>query len=288
MTATVQFDIEAAADALGARPETPVRLMQLAMDEETTTQQLEEVVNADPATAMRTLKLANSAFYGMSHRVSRMDRAITMLGCSTIAKLAATCSVESAFAGMNIDAPGITSTTAWRYGVAVAFAGEVIVRECPTSNSVAIRRLSAEAFVTGLIHDIGMVVEAKLWPAEFTAAVNASLKSGVPLVKHEQRQLGTDHAEIGRRLAEHWQLPAELINGIAFHHDPLAAEPDYRSLACVIHVAAQTVRLAGSASFDGDADTPLLADALTHLHIDPRRIDTLVNAVRDRVKNISF
>lgn len=280
------LDIHAAEEAVGVRPETALRLMQLAADEESTVEQLHSVIDADPSMTMRTLKLANSTFYGMPTRVSRTDKAITMLGVATIAKLASSTSIESAFRGINIDAPGVNGKTPWRYSLSVAFATDVIAAECTVSSAVGVRRLSAEAFVTGLIHDIGTLVQAKLHSQLFNAAVNTSLKTGLPLITVERRTIGIDHAQIGLRLAHHWSLPETLAGGIGFHHEPLSAEPDHRALACVIHLAAQLVRRAGVASFDGDADMPHVESAMNFLHIDPRRADHLVAAIAQRVLSI--
>ncbi|NOS99192.1 MAG: HDOD domain-containing protein [Phycisphaerales bacterium] len=290
MTATLatidHLDIHAAEEAVGVRPETALRLMQLAADEKSRVEELQSVIDADPSMTMRTLKLANSSFYGMPTRVSRTDKAITMLGVATIAKLASSTSVESAFRGIKIDAPGVNAKTPWRYSLSVAFATDVIAAECTVSSAVGVRRLSAEAFVTGLIHDIGTLVQAKLHTQAFNAAVNTSLKTGLPLTTVERRTIGIDHAQIGLRLAHHWSLPETLASGIGFHHDPLAAEPDHRALACVIHLAAQLVRRAGVASFDGDADMPHVEPAMNFLHIDPRRADHLVAAITQRVQSI--
>ncbi len=285
---TIELDVDAAEQAVGVRPETAIRLMQLAADETASPAQLQEVIDADPSMTMRTLKLANSAYYGMATRISRVDRAITMLGMATIAKLASSTSMQSAFAGIKIVAPGITPDTPWRYSVSVAFATEIIVSQCPTSSSVGARKLSAEAFVTGLIHDIGTLVQAKLHTQPFAEAVNASLKTGLPLVKMERRHVGIDHAEIGHKLATRWALPPTLIDGIAFHHEPMSAEPANRSLACVVHLGAHLTRRAGVRSFDGDTDTPFLEDAMRHLRIDPLRLDKLVSKISGRLKSTAI
>lgn len=282
------FDLDAAAEAVGVRPETAVRLMQLSDDDDASVSQIQEVVDADPSMAMRTLKLANSALYGMRSRISRIDRAVAMLGCANIARLAATASVATAFQKIRLDVAGITPDTLWRYSASVAFSTETVIAECHGMSSIARRKLAAETFVIGLIHDVGILVQAKLATQPFTEAVNASLRSGVPLVRQERRLIGIDHAEIGKRLAMHWSLPPELINGIGFHHDPLAAESEQRTTACVIHVASQLVRKAGIPSFDGDTDMPELEGAMDHVRLDPRRVDQLANAIQDRLRSVQF
>lgn len=284
----VTFDVNAADRAIGVRPATAVQLMRLATDDSATAEQIQQVIDADPSMALRTLRLANSAAYGLSNKVSRIERAVALLGRMTIAKLASSASVEGAFGGFKIAAPGITGDTPWRYAVCVGFATEVVIGECHTMSSVAQRKLAAEAFVAGLIHDIGTLVQAKMSQEKFNQAVTGSLKSGVPLVSHERRLIGIDHAQIGERLAVHWSLPPELAGAIGLHHDPLSAKPEHRTLTCIIHVAAQLVRKAGVAALDGDTDMPQLGPAMEQLRLDPRKTDRLVQAIADRVKTIEI
>ncbi len=287
-TSAKPFNIEAAEQAVGVRPETAVNLMRMSHDEATTNEDMEKVVDADPSMAMRTLKLANSSFYGMANRIARIDRAITMLGRATIAKLAASASIENAFAKIKIDAPNLTPQTPWIFSASVAFAAETIVNECPNLASVAQRKLAADSFVVGLIHDIGVLVQAKLANSEFSQAVTASINSGVPLIQHERRLIGIDHAEIGMRLAEHWSLPEELAQGIGFHHDPLAADTRHKHIACITHVTMQLVRKSGVAAVDGDTDMPHLEHALDFLRIDPRRVDKLTTIITTKLKGMQF
>lgn len=285
---TAVFDVQAADEAVGARPETAVRLLELAKDEETTPLQLEQVIDSDPSMAARILKQANSAFYGMRSRISRIDRAIAMLGVGTIAKIAASSSVASSFRGIKIEGVDMPLDTVWRFSMSVAHASEVVVAECTTASSVADRRLAAEAFVAGLIHDIGILVQAKTSAEKFAGAVKASLGTGIPLVQQERRWVGIDHAEIGMRLGQHWGLPAELVHGIGFHHDPLSAALDHRTLACMLHVTGQLSRRAGVPSYDGDTDMSLLEPAMDHLRIAPVRADRIVTAIRNRLKDVEF
>ncbi len=278
-----QFDVHAADQAVGVRPETAIQLMRLASDKDVEHRDIQAVIDRDPNMAMRVLKLANSAFYGMRNRVVRIDRAIALLGGVTIAKLAASCSMDAAFNGINIDAPGITSETPRNYATAVAFAADVIVKHFPSSLSVATNKLGAEAFVCGLIHDIGTVVQAKLHPREFSDAVNASIKTGLPLHAQERRFIGYDHAWIGQQLAEFWQLPKELVFGIGCHAEPLEADTDHQLLACLVHVSSHLVRRANIASFDGDTDTPHLEEAMSRLRIDPRKADQIAAEIGEKI-----
>jgi len=282
-TKTDAIDLDAAEQAIGVRPETALKLMNLAAQEDVPVKEIADTIDADPSMAAKTLKLANSSYFGMANKVSRIDRAVTMLGGAQIAKLAASSSVESAFKNVKISAPGISPATPWNFSLAVALTADFVANQCKTSSAVGTRRLSAEAFVAGLIHDIGMLAQAALNGDAFGQAVTASIKTGLPLIMQERRLIGYDHARVGLLLAERWSLPVTLVQGVGFHHEPLAAEPAHRDVPCVIYIAEYLVRQANVPSLDGDADAQYLTAALEFVRIDPTRLDKLAATARRRL-----
>jgi HD-like signal output (HDOD) protein len=48
--------------------------------------------------------------------------------------------------------------------------------------------------------------------------------------------LGFDHAEVGSKLLEGWELPKRLVEIVAYHHKPLESE-NFSMDACIVHMA---------------------------------------------------
>ncbi len=109
----------------------------------------------------------------------------------------------------------------WRHSVAAALAAERIAREL---NSPGVDR--REAYVCGLLHDLGKFAAWQAMPKSYARAVQEAGQSGAAIVQAERQTLGLDHAVIGRRLAELWRLPRQVVETIWLHHHPSAALPE--------------------------------------------------------------
>jgi hypothetical protein len=135
-----------------------------------------------------------------------------------------------------------------------------------------------EAFVAGLLHDVGKMALEACAPRDALARVGDQARTeNVPLYMAEASILGVDHARAGAALAEKWNLPAPLVSALRWHHDPLQAPHGHVGLTAITHVANLLCRLvpmpgeAGGAS--GSADlvppSPWRAEALALLGLPP-------------------
>jgi putative nucleotidyltransferase with HDIG domain len=104
----------------------------------------------------------------------------------------------------------------WRHSVAVSIACETMVKDQKRNNHI-------DVFTPALLHDIGKLVLGSFVSEELEAIQQIAGK-GIPFVVAENMVLGTDHAEIGARILKRWNLPAEVINAVRWHHDPDSAD----------------------------------------------------------------
>jgi putative nucleotidyltransferase with HDIG domain len=187
------------------------RILAVVDGERSSTRDLVEVMQRDQALTSRVLRLANSGFFGFAREVSTLPRAIMILGFGTVRSLALGVKVWETFLGH-----GSTLLTGlWEHAALVGAASRLIAQRVRAAEP-------EEIFTAGLLHDIGRVVLALRFPAEYGTIVDAGSLSDVPLVERERGVFGIDHAQAGAWLAETWALPPTIVGAAKTHHQPIA------------------------------------------------------------------
>lgn len=197
-------------------------ITRLVNDPEAPLSELAMAIAVDPAFAIKTLRLVNSAYYGTRQEVSSVELAVTLLGVKVIRNLVLTAVACETLRGAD---------RLLRHSVGCGLAMQVLAeRQGPADPD--------EAFTYGLLHDIGKVVFETFVPEEGEKAVALSRSRGIPLHEAEKEVVGIDHAEIGAMLAARWKLPQQLTDSIAGHHRVAAcAQPGVRRMTGLLAVA---------------------------------------------------
>jgi putative nucleotidyltransferase with HDIG domain len=209
-------------------PSIVFELNKLLQDPDTSVARISQTIEKDQATALKILKLVNSAFYGLKSKVSEIRSAVIMLGFNAVRNAIVSVSAIEAFAN-KIKLPDFDITDFWKHSLAVAV----------TSKSIAYStRLNSpdNCFVGGLLHDVGKVIMAQYFQNLFAAVWTASKRESISFYEAEQKLIPTNHAMIGARLASRWQLPPGLVEAIQWHHD-CHFEPQNAEVALIIHLA---------------------------------------------------
>lgn len=215
-------------------------------------------IEHDQALTARTLRAANTAFYGVPGRVATIRAAIAVLGLRTVSALLTTASVSAQF-------PGSARCPEFRFG---GFWRHTLTTALTTRGLAKAMGMDAEvAFTAGLLHDIGTLVLATQYPAEFGVALRYAREHDLPLLDAERAVLGVDHCVAGEVLAQHWRLPPAVARAIAQHHAP-SPDPDGRpSLAELVHVADALAHGIQPAEDVDDAVPPVTVEVWSRLGI---------------------
>jgi putative nucleotidyltransferase with HDIG domain len=199
----------------------------------------------DQALAAKTLRLANSSFYGLQRKVSTIGQAITILGFDSVRTLVAAAAVTDRFRCPRDGA--FDARTFWRHASGVALCAKMLARQLGLNQDYA--------FVSGLLHDIGKLVLVSRFPCEYEAALAHRQAHDCLAIEAERAVLGLDHTTVGRALAEHWKFPLTMQKAIANHHAP--EEADIGDLPALVHVA-DAIAHALDLSHDDDDLVPVL------------------------------
>lgn len=183
---------------------------------------LARVLSGDTALAAKILRLANSPFYGMSHRISTIQHAVVVLGFRTTGLMVQALAVQGQLMSHGSQGTGRYATgQLWRHALAAGIGTRLLAQGLPCLSPQTVE----EGFLAGLLHDIGKLVLAHHVPdvAERVQAV-AQVEPLLPDYLAERQAVGFDHHEIGAALLEHWRFPSLFVEVAGGHHEPGDAE----------------------------------------------------------------
>ncbi|MCO5976347.1 HDOD domain-containing protein [Ideonella oryzae] len=220
--------IQSCVETLPALPQAVREVMQALQRDDVSVERSVHLIEQDQALAARTLRVANSAFYGMSGRVGRIGDAVTLLGLRAVSGVLLAVSYSN---GLDTSrCAGFNFRGYWRHSMAAAMAARLLAPR--------LRLDPDEGFVAGLLHDIGKLVLAAHFPAEGAQALALARSADVPDVEAERATLGLTHAQIGAVLVRHWRFPARVVQAVEYHAQPWeGGDPAARSLAELLQVA---------------------------------------------------
>ncbi|MGD2036825.1 MAG: HDOD domain-containing protein [Desulfobacterales bacterium] len=202
-------------DSFPSMPGAGARMLALLQEQDTKVSEIEEILRYDPGLTANVLKLANSAYFGVPSKIGSLKQAVTLLGMKRLTQLVVA-SCVSALMDKSVAGYDLPAGDLWRHSVAVSIACETMVKDQKRNNHI-------DVFTPALLHDIGKLVLGSFVSEELEAIQQIAGK-GIPFVVAENMVLGTDHAEIGARILKRWNLPAEVINAVRWHHDPNSAD----------------------------------------------------------------
>lgn len=191
-------------------PHIVTRLAQLIHDENSTLSDFEKIIGLDPALVGRLLTLVNSSYYGLVHKVDSVSRAIALLGMKNLHNIAVTDALRGIFTSGGKQST-FSHDRLWIHSAAMGICCKMISERIFSING-------DDAYLAGILHDIGLIVEWQCSPSGFLEAYGLLCEDGPSIVELEQQHLGTDHCEIGYLMAGEWQIPQPLCEAIRDHH----------------------------------------------------------------------
>jgi putative nucleotidyltransferase with HDIG domain len=199
----------ARAGQLPPLPHVAQKIMSLTRDmEHLHADTLTTVISTDQALTAQILKSANSAYFGLRRDVTNVRQACTLLGFARIRSMAMTFVADGVFT-----AAGRLGKQLWEHGVGAAVFARVLAEEVD-------RAEVEDAFIGGLLHDVGKILLLKADPDEFNFSMLESADDAAMRLESEREGFGVDHAQLGAYLGEKWGFPEKLVHAIARHHEP--------------------------------------------------------------------
>jgi len=212
---------------LPAMPQVVLKAQEIMADSSSDVNEIARLIETEPAIATKVLKLANSAFYGLSGKVTSIKHASVILGYKNLRQIISIASF-STFLGKSLPGYGFESDDFWKHCLAVALSSKTIAEKKNPS-------LENEAHAAGLIHDVGKVV-LEPYVLKNKKKFDTFLENeNETFVNAEKQIFGLDHAEIASEICKRWNIPQAITFSIKYHHSPSFSKGDF--LSHILHVA---------------------------------------------------
>ncbi len=249
-------------------PQVVTAVMSLIEDPNSSASDINAVMSHDPALAGKILKVVNSSFYGLPHRVTSIQQAITILGFNTVRSVAISASVFDLFTEGD---RGFSYEGFWTFSIGTALSGRRL--------SDGVREVDGETmFVVGLLHGTGRLILDQYAPLEFQEILSIARAKQLPFQDAESEVIGTTAAELGYWLVRRWKLAEDVQDAIRFQNDVAACPEEHRSVAALLALGRFLCRILRFGEMgDFDQPTPPRA-AMQHLGMD---VDLVMRAAEE-------
>jgi putative nucleotidyltransferase with HDIG domain len=202
--------------------------------EEVKVDEVVRLVSYDNTIAGQCLRLAGSPLFGLAQAPKSIKGAVITLGLRRVETILLTCCLGQAFPTKK----GVLDPAVfWRHSLGCAMVCRKFSEKLAAADS-------EKAYMAGLLHDIGFMVNCLVFPKEFAKAMETGNQEGIPLGEAEQATMGFTHCETGRALAEKWKLADDVIEVIAHHH-ALEKSQNSQPLVALVHLSDLLCRMRG-------------------------------------------
>jgi putative nucleotidyltransferase with HDIG domain len=190
-------------------PQVAMKVTERMQSPTATVKEISDLLRSDVGLTSKILRLANSSYYSIPGGVNDVSKALQYLGFNTIAQIVLTTSVFGAFKTGGLKEFPLSNF--WAHSFAVGLLAEVTARSLQFKNP-------SDAFVGGLMHDMGKLILLELDPEQLSKIVHHAEERKISFLQSEEELELPNHVSLGMELGRHWHLPQPVISAIQFHH----------------------------------------------------------------------
>lgn len=213
-------------NTLAPIPKLLTEVLELLNDQYTSPHILSKAISKDQSVVLKLLTIANSPFYGLTKRVSSIEFAIMILGYDEIRNIVSALSLMESM--KNKSDQYLDQKNFWMHSYITATISKKIAMDFGLEKS-------GEAFLAGLLHDLGISVVHRFMHSDFVNICDL-VNNGTSYLDAERQILGIDHQVVGEMLLKNWNIPELICNIVKNHHSPNLSQ-EAPVLSSVVHLA---------------------------------------------------
>lgn len=195
-------------------PSVALQSMKMISQDDVSLFQLGELLKTDAALSTELLRAANSAMFGNRTEIKSIPMAVSTLGMDRLSVLILTTAMWRMSSGSSRQNLRLW----WRHNLATALMCQHLMKS---------EAGSEYAYMAGIMHSVGQLALFESHPVGYANMLHRIVSVGASLIEAERQRFGVDHCMLGAALMRTWNIPAELVDSVAHHHDPENAEHRY-------------------------------------------------------------
>ncbi len=223
-------------------PDTSTEILALIDDDNTSIDTITQFVERDQALSIQILKYANSPFFGTINTVSSIKHAIVIIGLGEVKSLLLAFTIQNFFATSHKDEKN--RQRFWKHSLICSHIANYLARYFQFTSDSTI-------FISALIHDLGKIIVDQYLHDEFISVVDQIETRHTTFAEAEKAILGLTHYQIGAKLLQQWNFPAQVISQVYHHHAPWL-DKNYRQGSTIIYLANIFTKMAGFPCLEGE------------------------------------
>lgn len=218
----------ASSKKLPSLPQILLNLIEVCSREDSTIEEISQIINSDPPLSAKVMGMVNSVYYSLSSKVTTIEHAIVLLGTDAVKNIAISSSIYQVFGKVGGNS-AFKMKLFWWHSLMCATMAKLIAEKVRDAHT-------DEAFLSGLLHDVGKLTLWIHFPEEYTDILRSS--EGRPdLLLEGEKRLGGTHCEVGAWMINQWKLQSSMAEAVLYHHEKVNKIMEASPLAKVIFVA---------------------------------------------------
>jgi signal transduction histidine kinase/HD-like signal output (HDOD) protein len=275
-------------EQLPTLPAVAARVLQVTADEEASVAEIVSLISSDAALTARILQLVSRAETGVRAEAVTLERAVILLGFEALRSAVLSVSVFETFSGPQQNQTHFSRAEFWKHSLATACCAELLGEAIESAHGRDAGFRPSEAFVCGLLHDLGKIALDAILPKSFARVVEAADLLRGNIADVERTVIGVDHMVIGKRLSERWELPLIIRESIWLHGQLPDALPDsvkFPRMINLITLADMLVRQQ-HLGYSGNYTFPISQDGLLSVvGLTAEALQTAMKQLVDRIES---
>lgn len=262
---------------LPALPQVVMKLQELIVDDNSNAKKIADIIETDQAIVTKVLKLANSAYYGMSGKISSIQHASILLGYKTLSEIVTAAGAE-AILGRKLPGYGYDAKDLWEHSLAVAVGSKAIAA---MKNPAVVN----DAYTAGLIHDIGKIILDSCVLERKEEIESFMEKDEKTFLEAETHFFDFHHADIAFEVCKRWKFPESMATAIKSHHQP--SKSGSHDLSYILHAADYIARLSGIGYDDDDFLYDMESGTMEYLGLKQADVSDIALRITETVHKMS-